>query len=386
MARDRERFLKAIRAAPDDDAVRLVYADWLDENGDEEHAELIRVQCRLPRLPRRSTDLKRLARRAGELEQVLTSRLGVPPGVGLTWQRGFVGQIQTGVVNYLDFARRVAEYAPAVELLFDFDHRDYDELERLEQVDFEEWERVFERLAACPHLAACHTLDLARYCPGIQPMWNLLHSPHLTNVGRLNAPDNEAGPAVEVIASATFANLTWANFRNSDSASDYPRLRALVTCRHLANLEYLDFGENDQKDEDLGALASTPHMTRLRHLSVSVSRFTVEAVRLLGEARNLPALTELDLTAAFGPFNRGDNPGQGDAHLRALVSSPLLEQLTHLGLARNGISDAGANALAAAPRRLRLRFLDLSRNPISARARRALRRRFGEKVCIFGDD
>jgi uncharacterized protein (TIGR02996 family) len=39
-----EPFLRAICANPDDDIPRLVYADWLDENGDPERAEFIRCQ------------------------------------------------------------------------------------------------------------------------------------------------------------------------------------------------------------------------------------------------------------------------------------------------------------------------------------------------------
>ena len=42
----------AIRANPDDDTPRLVYADWLQENGDEDRAEFIRVQCALAASPR----------------------------------------------------------------------------------------------------------------------------------------------------------------------------------------------------------------------------------------------------------------------------------------------------------------------------------------------
>ncbi len=43
-----ESFLKAILERPDDDIPRLVYADWLDEQGDV-RAEFIRVQCELAR-------------------------------------------------------------------------------------------------------------------------------------------------------------------------------------------------------------------------------------------------------------------------------------------------------------------------------------------------
>ena len=42
--------LAAIRAMPEEDTPRLVYADWLDENGQPERAEFIRVQCQLARM------------------------------------------------------------------------------------------------------------------------------------------------------------------------------------------------------------------------------------------------------------------------------------------------------------------------------------------------
>jgi uncharacterized protein (TIGR02996 family) len=45
-------FLQAILADPDDDAPRLIYADWLDEQGESQRAEFIRVQCALARAPR----------------------------------------------------------------------------------------------------------------------------------------------------------------------------------------------------------------------------------------------------------------------------------------------------------------------------------------------
>jgi len=46
---ERDAFLQAIRDSPDDDTPRLVFADWLTENGDADRAEFIRVQCELAR-------------------------------------------------------------------------------------------------------------------------------------------------------------------------------------------------------------------------------------------------------------------------------------------------------------------------------------------------
>jgi uncharacterized protein (TIGR02996 family) len=42
-------FLDAILADPGDDTPRLVYADWLEEYGQAERGEFIRVQCELAR-------------------------------------------------------------------------------------------------------------------------------------------------------------------------------------------------------------------------------------------------------------------------------------------------------------------------------------------------
>lgn len=52
-ATDQAAFLKAICAEPEDDTPRLVYADWLDEQGDADRAEFIRVQCELAHDPGR---------------------------------------------------------------------------------------------------------------------------------------------------------------------------------------------------------------------------------------------------------------------------------------------------------------------------------------------
>jgi uncharacterized protein (TIGR02996 family) len=47
---ERQNFIRAICAAPQDDAPRGVFADWLDENGDGDLAEFIRVQIAVSEL------------------------------------------------------------------------------------------------------------------------------------------------------------------------------------------------------------------------------------------------------------------------------------------------------------------------------------------------
>jgi uncharacterized protein (TIGR02996 family) len=45
-----DAFLQAIQEAPEDDSPRLIYADWLDEHGNQDRAEFIRTQCERLRL------------------------------------------------------------------------------------------------------------------------------------------------------------------------------------------------------------------------------------------------------------------------------------------------------------------------------------------------
>src|SRR5436190_4390863 len=48
--REREALLAAVCEAPDDDAPRLVFADWCEEHGEPHRAEFIRLQLRLAAL------------------------------------------------------------------------------------------------------------------------------------------------------------------------------------------------------------------------------------------------------------------------------------------------------------------------------------------------
>ena len=66
---DEEAFLRAISAAPDDAAPRLVYADWLDERGDP-RAEFVRVQVRLRDLPPTDPSCANFRTRDRELRSV----------------------------------------------------------------------------------------------------------------------------------------------------------------------------------------------------------------------------------------------------------------------------------------------------------------------------
>src|SRR5262249_4725627 len=82
-AATRAAFLADIRADPDDDAPRLIYADWLHEHGDADRAEFIRLQCELARLGAADPRRPALEQREGELLEA--HRLRWTEGAFLDW-------------------------------------------------------------------------------------------------------------------------------------------------------------------------------------------------------------------------------------------------------------------------------------------------------------
>jgi uncharacterized protein (TIGR02996 family) len=83
---DEAALLAAILAHPDEDTPRLVYADWLDEHGQHDRAEFIRIQCD-PAADEAAED------RAVELEERNRAKwlAGLPlfPGARWEFRRGF---------------------------------------------------------------------------------------------------------------------------------------------------------------------------------------------------------------------------------------------------------------------------------------------------------
>lgn len=47
---EQDAFLRSICEHPDDDAPRLIFADWLEERGQRDRAEFIRIQCELAKM------------------------------------------------------------------------------------------------------------------------------------------------------------------------------------------------------------------------------------------------------------------------------------------------------------------------------------------------
>jgi uncharacterized protein (TIGR02996 family) len=100
MTPEEEAFLADIAEHPEDDSLRLIYADWLEDSGQVERAAFIRVQCELARLPRDDPRRRELKTRERELQEK-HERGWVAPLLDFVEDWGF----QRGVVVAVTFDR-----------------------------------------------------------------------------------------------------------------------------------------------------------------------------------------------------------------------------------------------------------------------------------------
>ncbi len=86
---ERDALMRSICETPDDDTPRLVFADWLDEHGESDRAEFIRVQIEAARIGAYSDRRDGLIRRANELQGRFGNRwlgeLPVPDTEHIDW-------------------------------------------------------------------------------------------------------------------------------------------------------------------------------------------------------------------------------------------------------------------------------------------------------------
>jgi uncharacterized protein (TIGR02996 family) len=140
-------FAAAILAHPDDDTVRLVAADFLEENGDPDRAAFIRIQCALAALERDGQGKSPAADELRKKERGFLGPLSVarliwsaeacpelvrvsPPRPGgsalalprvegadrLTWRRGFVERVSCPAVDWLRHGAAVRARQPIREV------------------------------------------------------------------------------------------------------------------------------------------------------------------------------------------------------------------------------------------------------------------------------
>lgn len=366
-----QSLLDAVDAAPEDDAPRLACADWLDRHGDPDRARFIRLQCALEALPEPihgwTAEGEEVIRLYSRQESWLEGR----PTRGVRWEflRGFPE------VAIFESLKAAEENEKAI-----FRWR----VRRIEFIGL----RSVARLPRLHMLSRVRELVLSRCKLGDDGLRQLLASPHLVNLTRLELPWNNLGPAAaEALAGcprlADLEHLELGHYFAFDVVNPLgpDGARSLAGSAHLGKLRYLGLGHTRIADAGLAALARSATLAGLTALDVADNGFTPEGMRVLRQVAPWPGLRWLRLEKGpIGDAGAADlasvsswrqllglNLGDamlGDGAVSALARASWLEGLQYLWLDGNAIRDAGARTLADSSRLGRLVFLYLARNLI----------------------
>lgn len=367
---DAVAFHRLIAAAPEDDAPRLVYADWLEERGDP-RGTFIRVQCALARLAEDHPSRRDLEHVEDQLFKThgaawahgIAERVG-----GFAFRRGMIEEITIRADAFLKHAPHVLN------------------LGTIRTVHVREAADHIDRLARSPYLARVWALGLCYNRLGDDAVRRLARSEHVRAVASLDLSVNRV---TDVGVQALVEAGSWPNLLNLD-LSDNARISdrgavALARSTALSALVTLNVCDNRLGPAGVAALAGSRTLRRFADVRLSGNPIGDEGSRALARSpllpRHLTHSRSLDLSRTnLGPSGiqallaanrlkpvrvlRFDGNRVGDDGLTAL-SLANLPYLSELRLSANGVTDAGAAALAGAPLLGRLKLLDLSNNSIS---------------------
>lgn len=236
---DRDALLHAIAARPEEDTPRLMYADWLEENGEPERADFVRTQ-------------------------VLLARPGLPPAEKYPLVKRNVFYLTTGVrhwkdqlphvggIEWGDFNRGLIEEVQASDETPLLTHAA--DIFAVPGVHILRLSRLIGwlALAGIPELERLRALRMVSARAAAPHLRTLLASAHLRNLKVLDLHGNAADDGVaEALADGRFSHLTelWLG---SNAIRD-TGARALARSPHLGGLTVLDLRGNPHIGADARA-------------------------------------------------------------------------------------------------------------------------------------
>ena len=393
---DRAAFHAAIRENPDDDVVRLVYADWLEENGEAERAEFIRLEIEADRLPLDDPERERVNARALQMwKEHSTEWFGPLAREPEDWETER-GMLQHLAVSAPDFIEHAAHFIERCEILPSIALMDCGEcasalsefrcLGRFSDVYLDIYEEdLAEVILMNPHLGSIERLDLCNAHIDFGGMVKLVENTSLTRLQTLWMEDarlpTEAG---ELLASAPWANqlrelrlagnpindLGWRDlFRG-----DFSQLRnliaydtgfgesgaiALAESETVNSLLELDIYRTLISDDGCTVLASSRNVLNLRNLRIGGREMSTHG---WSEIVHSPMLNEIDHLAVVvdRESNRFGSVGE------VLARSAGLPKLKHLQISSAILNASNVEWLGRWPGISRLRSLALRYSPLGS--------------------
>jgi uncharacterized protein (TIGR02996 family) len=412
MSSERESLIAAIRESPDDDTLRLVCADWFEDQGDEANvarAELIRLQIQRANLPiedDRHSELQ--ARELRLLKRFAPVWRGKHfAGKEVHFRRGFIEYVKLHLHDFLHQRRDMLRLEPVRDVcLTGWLHSPSDLVRRVAKRD--EWQYIetlripqehptapqqrprdlvfLLRFAPLSRLKSLHCpplvfeSDTQRYFADLpvlgrlrelrlsgwndRPVW--LRCSELAFWNRLTSLElllsSETPSALSVLHDRLPPGLQNLKLSCVHSGADYSPDDPFFARLTQLPLRRLSLGFHPLPESTLARLLAEPTRWDLRELSLRYCGLTAAHARMIAAAPRLKNLHSLDLSL---------NDEFGVEAARALFSSPHLRSVVHLNLSSSRVRNKGVEALASAGWN-HLRSLDLTASWVGPEGLRAL--------------
>jgi uncharacterized protein (TIGR02996 family) len=250
---DADALLRAILDAPEDDAPRLVYADWLDEQGDSARAAFMRVQIELARLSADDPDRSRLAQTERTLLGANRTAWNewLPDWVSTQeYRRGFIEWIQCQAADFIAHADEVRSKTP------------------LQGVRLDGRQRIAVAIFRSRALEGLRSLTLS---VNVQPLtWDQLANCHyLSRLADLEirSSSHTAEMVMALVSSSSLPALK--SLRLKWCALGDEHTAWLVRHRWTDRLRALDLSNNHIGPEGGLAIAGSPFLEELEYLSLN---------------------------------------------------------------------------------------------------------------------
>jgi uncharacterized protein (TIGR02996 family) len=364
----RRALLQGILDSPEDNVVRLVFSDWLDENGESARAEFIRAQIELTATAEDDPSYEGLRQLVDRLLFAHRKEWvkGVPGWARhqVKFSRGFVEEVVCTAASFANRGNRLFENAP------------------VRGVRLTKYAGLIGQVTARPHsrLVSSVTLIADRHEGRLtsEDVRAIGESAWSANLEILDLSCNWLGqPEIEILTRA-----------------DFPRLHTLIL-----NQNYLRQG-------GLQILLDWPSLRHVRRLGLHHNVFRTHGMGPINEmlrlSPNLEGLRELDISDSIDPSDLlalTDTPGLAGLQILnlaynrldndacdCLARSTCLTRLESLDLAGNLVTEAGVEALIRSPMLHSPCRIGLERNLIEASSRASLRprliERFGPRVYL----
>lgn len=323
-----EPLLAAIIAEPDDDLPRLVFADWMEENGDPERAELIRLQCRIALLAYDRPEMKAATAREKELIDANWER----------WMRAFPAWLRRDRFQHR-FVRGFVAGLAVNGVLF---AKDGPAVVRMTPIQDLSFKRVTEAALRSPALSSVSGLTLE---PTDSARVSILaEHPDLSLLRNLFL---SAG-----------ADIHYRPLRHINRGA----IRKLLANPTLRGVRRFEVGNTANGDAVARGLASAS-WERLEDFTLYGSRLGAAAFGEFITSRSASALNELHLA---------NNP-IGDAGVRALVWSATVGPIRSLNLAGCNLTAESVALLSGWPGLRHVRWMHLEENWIDDAAANVIR-------------